>query len=260
MLYDEIIYIYTRLGRIPEAMTLLLKEKGDAYEALRFIEEYGSTSSSTQGANNLSTSVESSNSLVNQVVKFALVHPYFLLQLLDAVGTSTAMDPLQLISKIPPKMELPGLKSHIATILKQYDFQVSMKDLCRNFTQDDTIGQLTKLNQSKRRGIKVSPASTRCPICGRPIIKPPTIVSHNTGGVASAELTSSTATSDTIAANASVPLTTRGAIHRHITPESRVLGTPCVGGIGIVVFSGRTVYHRQCFDRELAIALQTEGM
>jgi hypothetical protein len=193
-------------------------------------------------------------------VKFALLHPYFLLQLLDAVGTSTAIDPLQLISRIPPKMELPGLKSHIATILKQYDFQVSMKDLCRNFTQDDTIGQLTHLNQSKRRGIKVSPASTRCPICGRPISKSPTISSHSTGGVtAASEITGSSVAGDTIAPNASVPLTTRGAIHRHITPESRILGTPSVGGIGIVVFSGRTVYHRQCFESELAVMLKSDG-
>ena len=118
-----------------------------------------------------------------------------------------------------------------------------MKEMCNNFTQDDTASLLCQLNQAKRKGIKVPSwylpniesvhlirfqvnPLLRCVACCRPISKLPGTLIGGTAG-------------------------SKGANNRHVCPESTVLGTPSIGN-GIVVFSAKTIYHRQCFDKEMS--------
>ncbi|CAM9127471.1 unnamed protein product, partial [Ectocarpus fasciculatus] len=138
-LYDEIVYLLAKIGNTAEALGILLQELGDAGKAIEFVEEHD----------------DGSHVLWDQIIGFSVNHRGFLLHLLDAIGNISSINPLQLVSKIPTGLELPGLKQRIIKILKQYEFQVTMKEICNSFTEDDTTSLLCQLNQTKRRGIKV---------------------------------------------------------------------------------------------------------
>jgi hypothetical protein len=138
-LYDEIVYLLAKIGNTSEALGILLQEVGDAEKAIEFVEEHD----------------DGSNVLWDQIISFSVNHRGFLLHLLDAIGNISTINPLQLVSKIPSGLELPGLKQRLTRILKQYEFQVTMKEICCSFTEDDTTSLLCQLNQTKRRGIKV---------------------------------------------------------------------------------------------------------
>lgn len=138
-LYDEIVYLLAKIGNAAEALGILLQEVGDAEKAIEFVEEHD----------------DGSNVLWDQIISFSVNHRGFLLHLLDAIGNISTINPLQLVSKIPAGLELPGLKQRLTRILKQYEFQVTMKEICCSFTEDDTTSLLCQLNQTKRRGIKV---------------------------------------------------------------------------------------------------------
>ena len=138
-LYDEIVYLLAKIGNTSEALGILLQEVGDASKAIDFVEEHD----------------DGSHKLWDQIIAYSVNHQAFLLHLLDAIGTTSSINPLQLVSKIPTGLQLPGLKQRLTRILKQYEFQVTMKEICCSFTEDDTTTLLCQLNQSKRRGIKV---------------------------------------------------------------------------------------------------------
>lgn len=138
-LYDEIVYLLAKIGNTSEALGILLQEIGGAAQAIEFVEEHE----------------DGSNALWDQIISFSVNHKVFLLHLLDAIGSISTINPVQLVSKIPTGIELPGLKQRIGNILKQYEFQVTMKEICSSFTEDDTTSLLCQLNQTKRRGIKV---------------------------------------------------------------------------------------------------------
>lgn len=142
-LYDEIVYLLAKIGNLSEALGILLQELGDAAKAIEFVEEHE----------------DGSNKLWDQIISFSVNHKSFLLHLLDVIGSVSTINPLQLVSKIPAGLELPGLKQRVIKILKQYEFQVTMKEICSSFTEDDTTSLLTQLNQIKRRGIKVHSAA-----------------------------------------------------------------------------------------------------
>ena len=138
-LYDEIVYLLAKMGNTKEALSILLQEIADAEKAIEFVETFD----------------DGSNVLWDQIISFSVNHRGFLLHLLDAIGNISTINPLQLVSKIPSGIDLPGLKQRLTRLLKQYEFQVTLKEICCSFTEDDTTSLLCQLNQTKRRGIKV---------------------------------------------------------------------------------------------------------
>jgi hypothetical protein len=151
-LFREMVYILAKMGAPRDALRLLLREIGDAYDAISFIE-----------AND--------KSLWGDLLDYGLENPKFLSQLLDFVGVCE-VDPVELLRRIPPKLKLPHLRYKLQQILSQFDFKVFMNDICNDILDEDAQNLLRQLNQQRRKAIRISPSELRCVVCSRPLYLP----------------------------------------------------------------------------------------
>merc|ERR1712098_424438 len=67
--------------------------------------------------------------------KYSLDKPPFIKVLLNNVGTHT--DPRQLVARIEPGLEIPGLRASLIQILRDYNLQVSLQEGCKRILVSD---------------------------------------------------------------------------------------------------------------------------
>ena len=104
-LYREIVFILAKMGCVKEGLMLLLRELGDVQLAVKYIELYGPEH-------------------WDIIVDHALSHHAFLGELLDLIGSYNRFDPMTLVGKLPPCMEIPGLRKRLHRLLSHCSFQV----------------------------------------------------------------------------------------------------------------------------------------
>ena len=151
-LYREMVYILARQGQSRKALGLLLREDGNAVDAIRFVET-------------------NDKNLWPVLVDYSLNHSGFLIQLLDYLGICD-IDPYGIVSKIPSKLHIPSVQKKMKQIIGQYEFQVFLNDVCNDVMENDALTLLRNLNHSQRKAIKVYPQQMRCKICSRPLYLP----------------------------------------------------------------------------------------
>lgn len=105
-LYREIVFILAKMGCVKEGLLLLLRELGDVQLAVKYIELYGPEH-------------------WDLIVDHALSHHEFLGKLLDLIGFYNRFDPMTLVGKLPPCMEIPDLRQRLSRLLSHCNFQVS---------------------------------------------------------------------------------------------------------------------------------------
>ena len=147
-LYPEIIYILARMGNKKEALSILLREIGDVYQAIEFVGTHDSQ-------------------LWTDLVDYSLQHNDFLANLLDFIGVCN-INPINLIAQIPKKNVIEFLRQRIERIIRQFGFQVFLNEKCNEILEDDTLSLLRQLNQGQRRAIRLDP-QLRCGVCARPL-------------------------------------------------------------------------------------------
>ena len=147
-LYPEIIYILARMGNKKEALSILLREIGDVYQAIEFVGTHD-----TQ--------------LWSDLVDYSLQHNEFLANLLDFIGVCN-INPINLLAQIPKKSIISFLRQRIQRIMRQFGFQVFLNEKCNEILEDDTLSLLRQLNQGQRRAIRLDP-QLRCGVCARPL-------------------------------------------------------------------------------------------
>ena len=104
------VYILARTGREKEALGLLLRELRDVQQAVQFVQSH-----------------PTSSALWGDMVDYALIDATFLAQLLDHVG-ACEVNPLTIISRVPPHAKLPQLRQRLLTLLAQQGFQVYLNE------------------------------------------------------------------------------------------------------------------------------------
>ena len=104
-LYREIVFILAKMGCVKEGLLLLLRELGDVQLAVKYIELYGPEH-------------------WDLIVDHALSHHAFLGELLDLIGCYNRFDPMTLVGKLPPCMEIPALRQRLSRLLSHCQFQV----------------------------------------------------------------------------------------------------------------------------------------
>lgn len=109
-LYREIVFILAKMGCVKEGLLLLLRELGDVQLAVKYIELYGPEH-------------------WDLIVDHALSHHAFLGELLDLIGCYNRFDPMTLVGKLPPCMEIPALRQRLSRLLSHCQFQVFIKYL-----------------------------------------------------------------------------------------------------------------------------------
>lgn len=212
------VYIISRTGRETEALGLLLRELQDVQQAVHFVQSH-----------------PSAPALWGALIDHALLNARFLAQLLDHIG-ACEVNPLAVISRVPPKATLPLLRQRLVTLLAQQGFQVSLNEQCNDILGEDTLHLQRNLNQTQRRAQKVEP-SWRCVACSRPLFLPPSTAAGAAGPAGQSQGQGP----------AAAGATGQGPL---LTAPPQIWGSRGGPG-GVVVFSNRIVYHRICLQKTL---------
>ena len=134
----ELVYLLSKEGRISQALRLIIDELGDVRQAIQFAKE------------------QDDPSLWDELIEESMDQPDFIRGLLEESGTS--IDPLKLIQRIPPGLEIEGLKEGLQRMLREFEVQESIsKGAARVFRGEINEASQTR-SQGLRKGIKFSVA------------------------------------------------------------------------------------------------------
>nr|POF02206.1 vacuolar protein sorting-associated protein 41 like [Quercus suber] len=102
----ELIHICSQTGQTDRALTLIIERLGDVSQAIAFAKE--------------------NSDLWDDLLDYSMNKPSFIRGLLEEVGT--AVDPVQLLRRIPEGLEIPGLRAGIQRMIREYEIQHSISE------------------------------------------------------------------------------------------------------------------------------------
>ena len=146
----ERIYLLARMGSTRAALELIMRELVDVEQAVQFCKE------------------QDDQELWEDLIRCSLDKPPFIIVLLNNVGTHS--DPRQLVERIEPGLEIPGLRQSLIQILRDYNLQVSLQEGCKRILVSDCYSLLTRKVRGASRGLLVS-SEASCPECGEVIVR-----------------------------------------------------------------------------------------
>ena len=146
----ERIYLLARMGSTRAALELIMRELVDVEQAVQFCKE------------------QDDQELWEDLIRCSLDKPPFIIVLLNNVGTH--IDPRQLVERIEPGLEIPGLRQSLIQILRDYNLQVSLQEGCKRILVSDCYSLLTRKVRGASRGLLVS-SEASCPECGEVIVR-----------------------------------------------------------------------------------------
>lgn len=136
--------IVTKLGASTDENGVAFGEKAAVEKAIEFCKE------------------ENDSDLWDDLIEHSIDKPDFILGLLN--GTGTYLNPLRLIKRIRPGMEIPGLRSALVTILHDFNLQSELRLGCKTILENYSIRLFGGLVKRQRRATRIDPTSQRCPI------------------------------------------------------------------------------------------------
>ena len=160
-LYHEMVYISTRLGNTQNALSLIIDKIGDVKQAIEFIEE------------------SHDDALWEQLIDKSLTNKKYVSGLLQDVG-STIANPAKLIRQIPDRMEVPGLRNHLAKFVSDYRLLLELQRGCNEVLKEDCTNLLSRLRWVQRAGVRVS-RDAECAMTGAPFHTQQQQQHHNRG-------------------------------------------------------------------------------
>ena len=92
--------------------------------------------------------------------RYSLDKPPFILVLLNNIGTH--IDPRQLVERISPGLEIPGLRASLTTILRDYNLQVALQGGCKKILVSDCFSLLRRRVRTSERGRQVGRSTIAC--------------------------------------------------------------------------------------------------
>lgn len=98
------VHLLRVMGRSSQALELMIDQLVDIAQAIEFCKEQGD------------------HELWERLIEKSLPKPEFISYLLNNIGAS--VDPIMLVAKIAPGSAIPGLKSSLAKMMKDYGLQV----------------------------------------------------------------------------------------------------------------------------------------
>ncbi|ESO12746.1 hypothetical protein HELRODRAFT_105502 [Helobdella robusta] len=118
-LVPEMVFLLDRMGNTKEALQLTLKRGQSVKEAIDFCMQH------------------LDKELWQDLINYAIDKPEYISVLLNNVGGH--IDPVSLISRIKNRMEIPGLRDSLVTILHDCSLQISLQKTCGNLLNTDCI-------------------------------------------------------------------------------------------------------------------------
>jgi tetratricopeptide (TPR) repeat protein len=131
---SELVYLLSKTGQMKKALFLIIDELRDVSKAIDFAKE------------------QDDKDLWDDFLEYSMSRPRFISGLLAEVGM--AIDPMTLIKRIPPGLEIEGLKDGLKKLLREYDLQNSISvGATQIFSGEVAVGMDT-LRRGRRKGVK----------------------------------------------------------------------------------------------------------
>jgi hypothetical protein len=104
----ELVHILSRTGQTKRALFLIIGELGDVSQAIAFAKD--------------------NPDLWNDLLDYSMDKPSFIRGLLEEVGAAAAFNPIDVVRRIPSGLEIPGLKSGIHRLVREFEIQMSISE------------------------------------------------------------------------------------------------------------------------------------
>ncbi|KAI0838513.1 hypothetical protein F5Y06DRAFT_268264 [Hypoxylon sp. FL0890] len=130
----ELVYLYSKTGRMKQALYLIIDRLGDVSQAISFAKE------------------QDDPDLWDDLLDYSMDKPRFIRALLEEVGTS--INPITLIRRIPEGLQIPGLREGLKHIMKEHEIQYSISSGVARVLRSEVAAAQNQLRSGQRKGIK----------------------------------------------------------------------------------------------------------
>ncbi|KAI1103402.1 hypothetical protein F4804DRAFT_310315 [Jackrogersella minutella] len=130
----ELVYLYSKTGRMKHALYLIIDRLGDVSQAISFAKE------------------QDDPDLWEDLLDYSMDKPRFIRALLEEVGTS--INPITLVRRIPEGLEIPGLREGLKHIMKEHEIQYSISSGVARVLRSEVAAAQNQLRSGQRKGIK----------------------------------------------------------------------------------------------------------
>lgn len=132
----EMVFLLSRMGNNKKALSMIIEREKNITKAIEFTKE------------------QKDEVLWQDLISYSINKPLFVKQLLMNIGT--AIDPIILIGKIHPNMEIPGLRDSLVKILQDYNLQVALHEGCKRILDKDSVAIMQRQIRAQNHGYAVS--------------------------------------------------------------------------------------------------------
>ncbi|KAK5173157.1 Vacuolar protein sorting-associated protein 41 [Saxophila tyrrhenica] len=128
----ELVHILSKTGQTKRALFLIIGELGDVKQAIAFAKE--------------------NPDLWDDLLDYSMNKPAFIKGLLEEVGT--AIDPINLIRRIPEGLEIEGLKQGVQRMMREYDIQFSISEGVARVLRGEVAMGMDTLRAGQKKGVR----------------------------------------------------------------------------------------------------------
>ncbi|CAI6339022.1 unnamed protein product [Periconia digitata] len=130
----ELVHILSKTGQTKRALYLIIERLSDVSFAISFAKE------------------QDDPELWDDLLEYSMDKPHFIRGLLEEVGT--AIDPIQLVRRIPEGLEIEGLRDGIGRMVREYEIQHSISEGVARVLRGEVAAGMDTLRAGRRRGVK----------------------------------------------------------------------------------------------------------
>ncbi|KAF2868986.1 vacuolar assembly protein-like protein [Massariosphaeria phaeospora] len=130
----ELVHILSKTGQTKRALLLIIEKLSDVSFAISFAKE------------------QDDPELWNDLLEYSMDKPHFIRGLLEEVGT--AIDPIQLVRRIPEGLEIEGLRDGIGRMVREYEIQHSISEGVAKVLRSEVSGGMDTLRAGQKRAVK----------------------------------------------------------------------------------------------------------
>ncbi|KAH6637455.1 hypothetical protein C7974DRAFT_141527 [Boeremia exigua] len=130
----ELVHILSKTGQTKRALYLIIEKLSDVSFAISFAKE------------------QDDPDLWNDLLDYSMDKPQFIRGLLAEVGT--AIDPIQLVRRIPEGLEIEGLRDGIGRMVREYEIQHSISEGVARVLRGEVAAGMDTLRAGQKRAVK----------------------------------------------------------------------------------------------------------
>ncbi|KAJ4987299.1 putative vacuolar assembly protein [Stagonosporopsis vannaccii] len=130
----ELVHILSKTGQTKRALYLIIEKLSDVSFAISFAKE------------------QDDPDLWNDLLDYSMDKPQFIRGLLAEVGT--AIDPIQLVRRIPEGLEIEGLRDGIGRMVREYEIQHSISEGVAKVLRGEVAAGMDTLRAGQKRGVE----------------------------------------------------------------------------------------------------------